>query len=117
MRFLIDAHLPKKLAFFFRENGFDAIHTSELPKGNNTDDKEIVELSLKENYIVISKDADFYNIYLSKGEPYKLIYLKVGNLSTLDILNLFKKNLIAIIDQIANASVIEISNKNIITIY
>jgi predicted nuclease of predicted toxin-antitoxin system len=41
MKFLIDAQLPKALANFFRERGFDAIHTLELPNKNITDDLEI----------------------------------------------------------------------------
>ncbi len=117
MKFIVDAQLPKRLATFLRENGFTAVHTLDLPNGNNTEDKEIIELSIKENAIVISKDADFYDAYICKGEPYKLIYLKIGNLSTTDIIQLFDKNLKIIIDQISTNYVIEISSKNIITIY
>jgi predicted nuclease of predicted toxin-antitoxin system len=116
MKFIVDAQLPKRLAIFLRENGFDAIHTLELPNGNKTKDNEIITISVKELFIVISKDADFYDAFFSRGEPYKLIYLKVGNLSTIEILTLFDKNLSTIIDQISTNYVIEISNKNIITI-
>jgi predicted nuclease of predicted toxin-antitoxin system len=104
-------------AILLRENGIDAIHTLELPNGNKTKDSEIIALSVKEFSTVITKDADFYNVFISKSEPYKLIYLKVGNLSTKEILTLFDKNLSLIIDQISTNYVIEISNKNIITIY
>lgn len=117
MKFIIDAQLPKRLASFLLEKGYFAIHTLDLPNRNKTYDREIIELSLKEQFIVISKDADFYNAYLCKGEPYKLIYLKVGNLSTSEIIILFDKNLDVIINQISINYVIEISNRNIITIF
>ena len=117
MKFIVDAQLPRKLAFFLRDKGFEAIHTLDMPNGNRTKDKEIIELSLKEYFVVITKDMDFYDVYLLKGEPYKLIYLRVGNLSTSDILNLFEKNLGRITDQISTNNVIEISKHNIITIY
>lgn len=41
MKFIVDAQLPKSLAYALREKGFDAIHTSELPDGNETTDAEI----------------------------------------------------------------------------
>jgi len=66
MKFIVDAHLPKSLAYFLREKGFDAVHTSELPDGNDTTDAEINRLSLAENRIVISKDADFYDGFTAK---------------------------------------------------
>jgi predicted nuclease of predicted toxin-antitoxin system len=54
MKFLVDAQLPKTLAYSLREKGFDVIHTSELPHGNDTTDAEINELSIAED-----KDRNF----------------------------------------------------------
>lgn len=53
MKFLVDAHLPKSLARFLRERGFDAIHTLELPDKNRTDDSVINQVSLAEGRILI----------------------------------------------------------------
>ena len=69
MKFIIDAQLPKSLAYSLRKKGFDAIHTSELPDGNDTTDAEINRLSLTENRVVISKDGDFYDSFTAKKEP------------------------------------------------
>lgn len=66
MKFLIDAQLPKSLARFLIERGFDAIHTLDLPNKNLTGDDEINRISLAENRVVISKDADFYDRYNAK---------------------------------------------------
>ena len=87
MKFIIDAQLPKTLAFLLRERGFDVIHTSELPDGNDTTDDEINRLSLAENRIVISKDADFYDSFTAKKEPYKLLHVKTGISKTQNCLN------------------------------
>jgi predicted nuclease of predicted toxin-antitoxin system len=65
---------------------------------------------------VISKDADFYNSFLRKSEPYKVIFLTVGNMSTDEIIKLFEKNILVIIEQISQNFVLEISAENIITI-
>ena len=59
MKFIVDAHLPRKLSNFLNEKGFDCIHTLDLPKKNATSDREINALSIKEQRVVISKDSDF----------------------------------------------------------
>ncbi|GLR16968.1 DUF5615 family PIN-like protein [Portibacter lacus] len=66
MKFIVDAHLPKKLSEFLINEGFDSIHTLDLPKKIATTDQEINEISIKESRIVISKDSDFYQRYLNK---------------------------------------------------
>lgn len=82
MKFLIDAQLPRKLSKYLQNKGFDCIHTLDLPKGNKTQDSEINAILLAQSRIVISKDSDFYNSYIQKVEPYKLIYLTIGNISS-----------------------------------
>ena len=88
MKFPIDAQLPKTLADFFRERGFDAVHTLELPNKNFTKDSEINQISLDEERIVISKDSDFYDSYSAKQEPYKLLYLTIGNVRNKELIDL-----------------------------
>jgi predicted nuclease of predicted toxin-antitoxin system len=117
MKFLIDAQLPKALARFFRERGFDAIHTLELPDKNITGDLEINRISLTEQRIVISKDSDFYNSYSAKQEPYKLLYLTTGNIRNRDLIELFDKNLPLIIRVLQNGSVVEINQTAVIVIH
>lgn len=117
MKFLIDAQLPKKLAQFFRERGFDAVHTLELPNKNITDDLEINQISLAEQRIVISKDADFYDSYSVKQEPYKLLYLTTGNIRNKDLLKLFDKNFVLIVRSLKNGSVVELNKTAVITIF
>ncbi|CAN5340619.1 hypothetical protein BH20ACI1_BH20ACI1_16450 [soil metagenome] len=117
MKFLIDAQLPKMLAAFFRKRGFDAIHTLELPNKNVTDDLEINRISLLEQRIVISKDSDFYDSYSAKQEPYKLLYLTTGNIRNKDLIELFDKNFLLIIHSLQNASVVEINQTAVVTIF
>ena len=93
MKFIVDAQLPRALCTLLSKNGHDCIHTLDLPKRNATSDDEISALSIKENRVVISKDADFFDRYLVKVEPHKLIYVTTGNISTKALLLLFEKNL------------------------
>src|SRR5688572_19092201 len=108
MKFLIDAQLPKSLATFLREKGFDAIHTIELPNGNATTDAEINQISISERRIVVTKDGDFFNIFAARKEPYKLLHVRTGNISNAKLFEIFEKNLEAMIGELTESNVIEI---------
>ena len=116
MRFLVDAQLPRRLARWLTDKGYETVHTLDLPEKNRTSDAAINELSIREQFIVISKDSDFFDRYFSHLEPYKLMFLTTGNISTNDLINVFELNLESIISEISNNNVVEISRTNIITI-
>lgn len=93
IRFLVDAHLPFRLVRLLRERGYDALHISELPRGNATKDSEINALSLREKWVVVSKDADFIQSLILRGEPYKLLLVSTGNISNQALEALFPEQL------------------------
>lgn len=117
MKFIVDAHLPRSLAAFLRDNGFDAIHTKDLPDANNTTDLRINALSIAESRVVISKDGDFYDSFSAKKEPYKLLHVKTGNIKNEDLIDLFSKNLQAIIDELEERDVVTIDQRYIIALH
>jgi predicted nuclease of predicted toxin-antitoxin system len=78
MKFLVDAQLPRRLVHLLREAGFEAIHTLDLPLGNRTPDAAINELSIREEYVVVTKDADFVNSFLLNRKPYKLLLVSIA---------------------------------------
>ena len=59
MKYIIDAQLPYLLAEMLRQRQLDVIHTDDLPDQERTGDQDIRDLSVKEDRIVITKDADF----------------------------------------------------------
>ena len=94
MKFLIDAQLPATLARLFIEAGFDCMHTLSLPDKNLTTDQAINSLSLKESRLLITKDTDFFHSYLLYKEPYKLVFITVGNLRLKELHKSFRNALI-----------------------
>lgn len=100
MKFLLDAQLPLSLKQIFIEGGYDCIHTLDLAEGNNTADKIINKISVAEQRILITKDSDFFNSFLIKQEPYKLILVKLGNSSKKDLIQFFQDHFTGIIDRI-----------------
>jgi predicted nuclease of predicted toxin-antitoxin system len=114
VKFLVDAQLPKALSDLLKSAGYDSIHTIELPKANDTQDKEILKICLEENRIIISKDADFLESFLVNKSPEKLILVKTGNIRNEELLTLFKLNLEYIRLSINENELIEINKTDII---
>lgn len=73
MKFIVDAQLPKALSDFIQSKGINSIHTLELPDKNNTHDGYITKFATDEQYIVITKDADFLESFVLSKEPPKLL--------------------------------------------
>lgn len=99
MKFLLDAQLPRRLAYQLGAAGFETTHTLDLPQGNRTTDQFLVTLSLKEQCVIITKDSDFVESFLLKHEPWKLLLVSTGNIGNDELLRLFQLN----IDQLAEA--------------
>jgi predicted nuclease of predicted toxin-antitoxin system len=93
MKFLVDAHLPRRLAQQFRAFGHEALHTLDLPKGNRTPDPELGELSVRDHAIVVTKDADFVNTFIVQRVPYKLLLVSTGNIKNVALEALFARHL------------------------
>lgn len=96
MKFLVDAHLPRRLCGMLAQHGHDATHTLDLPAKNATKDGAINQVSIDQQRIVISKDTDFIYSHLLHGRPWKLLLVKTGNISTNNLRELFERNLPAI---------------------
>lgn len=109
MKFLIDAQLPPSLKQLFIDHGYDCIHTLDLENGNDTSDEIINKLSIQEKRILITKDSDFYQSFIIKKEPYKLIFVKLGNTSKNDLLKLFREMFDEIIQRIKGEEIILIN--------
>lgn len=106
MKFLIDAQLPPSLKQLFMAKGHDCLHTLDLEQKNETPDKMINFISLTQQRVVITKDSDFYDSFLLKKEPYKLILVKLGNTSKNELLQFFSDKFDEIILKIQKEQVV-----------
>ncbi|MCA1993013.1 MAG: DUF5615 family PIN-like protein [Coleofasciculus sp. S288] len=114
MKFLVDAQLPIRLARLLREAGYDTIHTRELPQQNATPDSIINSISIQEERIVITKDSDFVDSFLTVQQPYKLLLITTGNIKNTDLEILFTTNLPLIVDLLSQHNYIELSRDSVI---
>jgi predicted nuclease of predicted toxin-antitoxin system len=114
MKFLVDAQLPRRLAILLQEAGLDALHTLDLTAGNRTPDASLNQISLAEQRVVVTKDSDFVDSFLLRGEPWKLLLVATGNIRNADLLALFQANLDQIVEGFAVFDFIEINRTNVI---
>jgi predicted nuclease of predicted toxin-antitoxin system len=114
MNLLIDAQLPRRLARFLRSRGHDVVHTRDLPNGNRTGDREINTVSMQEQRVVITKDADFVNSFTLRAIPYKLLLVSTGNITNDALLDIFTKNIDVIETDFITYSHIEINRSTYI---
>ena len=68
--------------------------------GNDTPDKIINQISIAEQRILITKDSDFFDSFIIRNEPYKLILVKLGNTSGKELIQFFHDRLTEIIEKI-----------------
>lgn len=114
MKFIVDAQLPFRLKNWLIEQGFDTIHTDELPDQHLTTDQEIIKIAENDGRIVISKDSDFYQHNLIKGTPKRILFITTGNIINKELIRLFELNFSTIESYFNSGSkVIEFDNNSI----
>ena len=78
MRLFVDEQMPPLLAQAFRERGLEAAHASDYQLVARSDDV-IWRFACSEEWIVVSKDAD-YPARLSARPPHcPVLWVRVGN--------------------------------------
>ncbi|MBC7369187.1 MAG: DUF5615 family PIN-like protein [Undibacterium sp.] len=111
MKFLVDAHLFQRLCAALIGAGHDTFHTSRLAARNQTPDEMISRLSLAEQRVVVTKDADFYHAHLLHGKPWMSLLVRSGNIGTRDLTELFQRHLPAIVAAFDGNSLVELDRQ------
>lgn len=114
MKFLVDAQLPISLAKFLQVNSYNTLHTKDLPQQNTTSDSQINGISIQQQRVVITKDSDFVDSFMTVQKPYKLLLVTTGNIRNSELNQIFAKNLSILIDLLQRYHYIELSRNEII---
>lgn len=81
---LFDQNLSPKLAGKLSDLYLNSTHLDLLGLGA-ADDKVVWEYAKNNNFVVVTKDADFVDLSVLRGFPPKVVWIKRGNCSTNDI--------------------------------
>jgi predicted nuclease of predicted toxin-antitoxin system len=95
MRLLFDENLSSKLPSRLGDLFPNSLHVRDVGMKATID--PIVWNYAKDNdLMIVSKDADMHDLSLVFGNPPKVIWLRLGNCSTLQVENLLRQNFEAI---------------------
>jgi predicted nuclease of predicted toxin-antitoxin system len=81
MKLLFDENISHKLALALIDLYPDSAHPRDVGL-KTSDDRLIWEYAKNNDFIIVSKDADFYQRSLLFGHPPKIIWIRRGNCST-----------------------------------
>jgi predicted nuclease of predicted toxin-antitoxin system len=91
MKFLVDMPASPHLARWLAENGYDAVHASDIGL-YKTKDREILEEARKHHRIIITADLDFPQLLaISHAKDPGIILFRGGNYNEKEMLNLLKR--------------------------
>lgn len=107
MKLLLDQNLSRRILKQLQPHYPDSSQVALL-KMDKSDDIEIWEYARKNGFIIVTKDSDFQELSVLKGEPPKVIWLKCGNKSKQYIADLLIQNKTRIEELIQEHSVLEI---------
>jgi predicted nuclease of predicted toxin-antitoxin system len=91
MKLLFDHHLSHKLVQRLADLFPDSTQTRLLGMAT-TQDQAIWEYARQHGFILVSLDADFYDMSLLRGHPPKLIWLRCGNSTVAQVEHLLRDN-------------------------
>lgn len=87
MRLLLDQNLSRNLVRHLRETYPETVHVSAVGLEGATD-RGIWDFAGQNGYLIVSKDSDFRQLAFMLGPPPKVIWLRVGNVSTAGVLQI-----------------------------
>lgn len=91
MKLLLDQNISRKLVSTLIELYPETEHVTKF-KLEGKNDFEIRIFALENNFVVVTQDADFFEMMLMNGFPPKIIWLRCGNTSSKYILELLIDN-------------------------
>jgi predicted nuclease of predicted toxin-antitoxin system len=91
VKLLLDENLSDRIANRIIDLYPGSEHVKTLAL-TNTDDGIIWEYAKANDFVIVSKDADFHQRSLLYGHPPKFIYLRIGNSPTSKIVQILRDN-------------------------
>ena len=91
MKLLLDENLSDRIPHRIIDLYPESEHLKILAL-TNTDDGIIWEYAKNNDFVIVSKDADFHQRSLVYGHPPKFVYLRIGNSPTSKIVQILRNN-------------------------
>jgi predicted nuclease of predicted toxin-antitoxin system len=95
MKLLFDENLSPKLPSRVSDLFPNSLHVREVGM-KATNDPVVWNYAKDNNLMIVSKDSDMHDLSLIFGNPPKVIWLRLGNCSTLQVESLLRRDFNAI---------------------
>lgn len=92
MKFLFDQNLSFKLTHRLEDVFPNSVHVRDVGL-KDADDAAVWEYAKANAFIIVSKDSDFHQRSFVLGAPPKVIWVRLGNCSTLGIERVLRKHI------------------------
>ncbi len=91
MKLLFDQNLPRRLVREFESDFPHSTHVRDLELDTATD-SAIFSYAGANGFSIVSKDNDFAQLSFLRGAPPKIVWLRVGNISTAELTEFIHRN-------------------------
>lgn len=91
MKLLFDQNLSHKLARRLADLFPDSTHVREVGL-KEAEDLAVWEYAKQRGFMIVSKDADFHQRSFVVGFPPKVMWIRLGNCTTLEVEQVIRKN-------------------------
>jgi len=95
MKLLLDENLSRRVVPFIQDSYPGSTQITLLGL-EQADDKFIRQYAIDNHFVIVTKDADFYEMNMVYGQPPKIIWLKIGNQSKASTIKVLQDNVEAI---------------------
>jgi predicted nuclease of predicted toxin-antitoxin system len=110
-RFLIDENLPRNLLAIV---GPASVHATDI--GERKSDIQLWTYAKEHGFVILTKDADFFNQLAVEGAPPKVVWIRTGNLRRGELEALIARNWPRVHSALDGADLIEIHTNRIETL-
>lgn len=112
LKLLADENISPRVVSFLREKAIDIIDVKEQG-WQGSEDEFILRKALEDNRFVLTHDSDFGMLAINAGMPcYGVIYIRIKNLKTENILNLLDK-LLRFDKEITSCSIVVVEDTKV----
>lgn len=91
MKLLLDENLSRRIVPFLQAEYAGSTQVALIGL-ERADDYEIWSYARDHDFVIVTKDADFYDLSLLHGAPPRVIWLKSGNCNKADVTRLLVKH-------------------------
>lgn len=91
MKLLLDENLSRRIVPFIQEDYPQSTQVA-LVNLERKPDREIRQYAIDNGYVIVTYDADYYELNMVYGQPPKIIWIKAGNQTKADIIKLLLDN-------------------------